>query len=207
MDLILIRHGECEASTPGWMNPDNGQMDPPLSGLGRRQALALAPRIAALRPAVILSSDLRRTMETADLVSASCDCPREINPAFREIHMGDIWTRGWDDFPDLHAAWMRHQEDLPYPGGENGGDVWDRCRPALEALCGREEGPIVIVTHGGVIRSVVCGMMNVPQQRRFFLGAPVVNTSMTWIQTGEPWWPGHIHIFNDFSHLDKTLLR
>jgi len=189
------------------MNPANGQMDPPLTDLGRRQASALAPRISAMRPAVILSSDLRRTMDTAEVLSVFSGCPHEVNPAFREIHMGEIWTSGWDGFPEEHAAWRQHKEDLPYPGGENGADVWARCRSSLEAFAAREDGPIVIVTHGGVIRSVVCGMLNLPQQRRFFLGAPVYNTSLTWIRTGDPWWPGHLHVFNDFSHLDRTLLR
>ena len=202
MDFLLIRHGEAEQSTPGWYSQEKRAMDPPLTSCGLRQALALAPRLASLCPSVIVSSDLRRAVQTADAQLAAFECPRIIDPAFREIDMGEVWTRGWDAFPEIHQAWRRHEEeDLPYPGGENGTDVWNRCRPALEALALYETGPIAVVAHGGTIRSIVCGLLRLPQTRRFQLGGPLENTSLTWVRINSAGDRAVLHIFNDFSHV------
>ncbi|MBP7402404.1 MAG: histidine phosphatase family protein [Clostridia bacterium] len=201
MDLLLIRHGEVERESLHWMDTSIGRPDPPLTERGRRQAQALALRLAALHPARILSSDLRRAVETADVLRAACGCARESDSALREIDMGDVPLRGWSAWPEEYAAWLRHEEDLPYPGGENGAAVWARCRPAIDRILEDGSDPAVVVVHGGVIRCIVCGLLGIPQVKRFQLGSPLMNTSVTWIRAEEAGKPVHLHMFNDYSHL------
>ncbi len=204
MDLLLIRHGEAEHASPKWFDKGKGVMDPPLTERGLRQVLSLAPRLAALRPALIVSSDLRRAAETADALRTACDCPRAIDPAFREIDMANVLLNGWTVYPEERTAWLRHESDLPYPGGENGLDVWTRCRPSLDRLTAMDAGPVAIVAHGGTIRCIVCGLLGLPQEKRFRFGSPLENTSLTWIRTGDPYLRAQLHIFNDFSHLNTA---
>jgi phosphohistidine phosphatase len=64
-ELLLLRHAKSSWATPGM--PD---VDRPLNKRGRRAAAALARFLGneGLRPALILSSDARRTRETLDLI-------------------------------------------------------------------------------------------------------------------------------------------
>ena len=63
MILYLIRHGESAFNAEGRIQ---GQMNPPLSELGRRQAVALAPALAGLEIDAIYASPLERAFATAE---------------------------------------------------------------------------------------------------------------------------------------------
>ena len=70
--LILLRHGET-----AWNRAQRlqGHRDITLSDAGRNQAMDAAPSVVALRPEVIVASDLSRARETADSVAAVMDLP------------------------------------------------------------------------------------------------------------------------------------
>ena len=72
--LILLRHGET-----AWNREQRlqGQRDIPLSDVGRMQATDAAPSVAALRPEVIVASDLQRAQHTAAAVAAACPASSE----------------------------------------------------------------------------------------------------------------------------------
>src|SRR3954454_6120119 len=83
--LVLVRHGE---STWNAEHRLQGQLDPPLSETGRRQALELKPlveRIEVPRERVI-ASDLSRARETAALLGLE---PGRTDPRWREIDIGE----------------------------------------------------------------------------------------------------------------------
>src|SRR5262245_20577361 len=57
--ILLVRHGQSEWNAAGrWQ----GQQDPPLTELGRRQARAAAETIGAIE--AVFASDLQRALET-----------------------------------------------------------------------------------------------------------------------------------------------
>jgi len=61
---VVVRHGETEWSRSG---RHTGRTDVPLTDAGRREALALAPTLAARPFACVLTSPLQRAAETARL--------------------------------------------------------------------------------------------------------------------------------------------
>lgn len=61
MELVVVRHARPEAETRG----DGGRADPPLSDLGRRQALATADLLAGEGVDHVVTSTMRRAVETA----------------------------------------------------------------------------------------------------------------------------------------------
>lgn len=84
MRLLLVRHGQSEWNAGRVLQ---GQADVPLSDLGRAQAAALAPTIAALAPDRAVTSDLQRAAATAAILGYPDARP---DPALREIDVG-VW--------------------------------------------------------------------------------------------------------------------
>jgi 2,3-bisphosphoglycerate-dependent phosphoglycerate mutase/probable phosphoglycerate mutase len=167
--LVLLRHGRTDYNATGRMQ---GHLDSQLTAEGLAQATRVAPEVARLKPRRILSSDLRRAADTADVVSAACGVPVEIDPRLRETHLGqwqgltvpDIET-GW---PGAIATWRSDPSWAP-PGGESRVDVVRRCTPVVEALDDElaeesEASTVVLVAHGGMIAGVVCGLLGLPSE-------------------------------------------
>lgn len=76
----------------------------------------------------------------------------EMDINFREINMGDLYYRSrWSDYPELYEEWKKHESDLPYPNGECGADVWNRCKNSLDIITQYDYERVAIVCHGGTI--------------------------------------------------------
>lgn len=201
MDIYLIRHAERFAASEEYYDYEKMAMDQPLTANGFLQAKKLGERCRAIGFDLIVSSDLTRAKQTAEAIHHGFSCDIRIDPAFREIDMGDLINKSWQDFPDLYTEWNKHETDIRYPNGENGTDVWNRCKPALEQIMQLSIEKVAIVCHGGTIRSIVCGLLDIPQQRRFFFGCPPEYCSITIIRYNKENGRYCLHVFNDFSHL------
>ena len=201
MDIFLIRHGECYNSSIEHYDIDKKTMNPPLTEKGLMQAEKLAVRCKNFGFDLIVSSDLSRAIQTAEKMIALAPCELSISSDYREIDMGDVYTKSWNDYPDIYAQWVLHNEDIPYPNGENGEDVWNRCKGQIEKVIAAQHDKIAIVCHGGTIRSIVCGVLDIPQQKRFYLGLPPENCSISIIKHNEKDKKFYLHTFNDFSHI------
>ena len=201
MDIFLIRHGERCNSTMDHYDSDKKIIDPPLTEKGIRQAEKLADRCKSIGFDMIFSSDYIRAVQTAEKLVAVAPCEITITPDFREIDMGAIHARSWNDFPDLYAKWVLHDEDIPYPNGENGEDVWNRCKGQIEKIVAAKYKKVAVVCHGGTIRCIVCGVLGIPQQQRFYFGAPPENCSISILKYNEEEERFYLHTFNDYSFI------
>jgi len=83
--VIVLRHGRTDDNAA---NVWQGHRDTVLSAIGREQATATAPVLAAYRPSVIVSSDLRRAADTAWAVAELVGVPVRLDSRFREVHVG-----------------------------------------------------------------------------------------------------------------------
>ena len=105
--LRFVRHGATSANTAGLRC--GGDLDLPLTGLGRAQAEVAAQLIAELSPPVglIVTSDLVRTRETAAIVARALpEVPIIIEAEFAERRMGD-----WNLRPIAETqAWWRPRQ-------------------------------------------------------------------------------------------------
>ncbi len=207
VDILLIRHGKTDPSTPACFSTEKNSPDPCLNAKGLEQAERVGMRLAHSGIRRILSSDLRRTVQTAEAIAHHTDASIELVPALREIDMGRINHCPWEVFrqedPEYHDRWHSHCEDLPYPGGESGGDVQARAMPVIEALAKNGQGSVAVVTHGGVIRALVCAALMIGQEKRFYLGPPE-NTSITVLKFDPETGRFHVAVMNDAGHLEKN---
>ncbi len=84
--LVMLRHGQTEYNAGNRMQ---GQLDTDLSELGREQAVAVAEVLAKRQPLVMVSSDLRRALDTADALGERAGLPVRADTRLRETHLGD----------------------------------------------------------------------------------------------------------------------
>lgn len=144
--MLLVRHGQSEWNALGrWQ----GQADPPLSDLGRQQAFSAGPRIGAVD--VIISSDLQRSVETAQILSAQLGVgPVVVEPGLKERDAG-AWSGLTTE--QIEAGWPGYRQSGQRPDGwESDADLLVRALAALDRIATEYEGAeLVIVTHGGVV--------------------------------------------------------
>ena len=170
--LLLIRHGESVWNAEGRLQ---GQLDPELSELGRRQVAALAPAVAALRPDRVISSDLVRARQTAEILGFS---EPELDPAWREIDVGDWGGQlAGDVDQELMGRWRLGEADPP--GGESRPDFLARVGAAVDALEGAG-GTVLVSTHGGCVR-MACGHVTGADPTNF---GPIPNASLSMFLVG-----------------------
>jgi broad specificity phosphatase PhoE len=143
LTLVLTRHGLTERSVP---EQHLGQhLDVSISDDGRRQAAALAKRLAGVRFDRAITSPLFRARETAEIIAASTSGPDgrgdpviDADPRLREMDYGAWEGRTYEEIEASDGAYRREFEASPdqlsCPGGESGLDVADRVRSFLSDL-------------------------------------------------------------------------
>lgn len=151
-----------------------GRADPPLSSAGRDQARALAARLAPVGLIALVSSDLRRARETAEELGAVLGLPVGLLTDLREMDVG-VWSglahaeiaARW---PAELARFRSGCETLRPGGGESRRALRVRVAAALATVRERHpEGRVGVVTHLGVLRSLVPGLV-LPNAGTFWLG-------------------------------------
>jgi len=131
-----------------------GHRDSALSHRGVQQVAAAAPHVAAYGPAVIVSSDLRRAVATAEAVSELTGLPVRLDRRLREVHVGQWQGLHVDEvherYPQLVAALDRGEDVRKGVTGETRQDVAARAGAALrevaDALAAGETA--LVVAHG-----------------------------------------------------------
>jgi len=152
--LLLVRHGQ---STWNHERRIQGQLDPPLSDQGRRQAMQLGRRLAGRTFAGFYTSDLKRAAETAQLVGESLGIEPTPMAELREIFLGRWEGLRTEDlatgFPEAWASWTEDPDWDLVPGGEGAAAFEARVGATLDELFKRhQQGDVLVVTHGGVIQ-------------------------------------------------------
>jgi len=184
MRLVLVRHAEAEESARGRCY---GSLDVGLSARGRSQCAALADGLASEHVALVVSSSRIRALETARAIAERHGLDVRADPALQELDFGELEGRTYDEIaaslPDLYAEWMTSPTRVRFPGGECYADLARRARRAVEALRGELSGrTVVVVTHGGIVRSVLADALGIPDDRIFrFAVDPASLSIVDWV--------------------------
>ncbi|MBI3521825.1 MAG: histidine phosphatase family protein [Chloroflexi bacterium] len=155
--LYLVRHGESEANAARVFT---GQTDSPLTERGREQARTVARVLAPIHFDRIASSDLSRTRDTAEVIASGRGIPVETYAGLREIDLGRMAGRGWDEARGL----PNYDSDgfVQWPGGESLEQVLTRALSVIDTLVHESSGKtICVVGHGGVTRILVSNFFGV----------------------------------------------
>ncbi|MDD5041870.1 MAG: class I tRNA ligase family protein [Candidatus Peribacteraceae bacterium] len=153
--LTLVRHGETDYNREGKVN--GGNVDTLLNETGRAQVRALAKKLKKKKYDVIISSDLKRAVETAEILSAELNVP--YSARWKELRERD--TGAWTGKPgENYVTTLATGEilspglsTLTPPGGESFESFLNRLEAALTRIRAEYPGKRVLVAcHGGPIK-------------------------------------------------------
>ena len=147
--LLLVRHGQSEWNAMGrWQ----GKANPPLTDLGKEQALLAAKKLPDF--SILASSDLVRARETAEIFAKAYDKESNdilIEPQVQERDAGEFSGLTRDEIDKKFPGYLAQNR---WPSGWEPDDVLiKRLREGLGRIIASstESDSIVVVTHGGCI--------------------------------------------------------
>ncbi len=205
--LFLVRHGESEANLAGLLQ---GQTHGALTAAGRDAAGRLGRVLAGLsvsdRPTAILTSDLRRAVETAEIIAEALGVTPHLFPAAREWNVGVL-----DGLPASALVDAIQRSGLPAAefapsGGESLSQLQARAEQTLAGLAheavdgahGERRARTLLVSHGDFIRMTIGAAASMPIDAANAL--TLRNTSLTEFTLRNGTW--RVERIGDASHLD-----
>ncbi len=158
-EIILIRHGQSTANASGvWQ----GQLDFPLSEEGRLQAAYTGHALVETKISGVYASPLSRAFETAEIVAREAGFSGEVVPlpGIMERHGGILEGHTWAEQEARNPAFVEKFLSLPEEerwalvGAETDEEILVRFEKAISEILSRSQAnPIVVVSHGGVMRA------------------------------------------------------
>ncbi|KAB1502386.1 histidine phosphatase family protein [Corynebacterium sp. 320] len=164
--LVLVRHGQTEYNATGRMQ---GQLDTELSERGRQQVRQASEVLKDWDVSAVISSDLVRARETAEILASGWGTPVTTDPRLRETDLGR-WQGASHaeidrDYPGQRAYW-RHDPQWAPPGGESRVQVAERAFSLVNDVMHSEAfgdgGLVVMVAHGGTIGALTARLLGLP---------------------------------------------
>ena len=180
--FFLVRHGQSTWNAQGrWQ----GQADPPLSPLGEEQAAEAAERLADAGVTRVVTSDLVRARRTGQIVADALG----LGPVGIDVDLGEYDVGDWsgltkpqieEKWPGQQKAWFQGRLGTT-PGGEGRTTFNRRVLAAMDRLAAGLDGNggdvVLVVTHGGVVRTIERALGASP--------VPIANLSGRWFEVGD----------------------
>lgn len=204
MIIYLIRHGmDDENYRGGWSNL--GLVE---EGVNQSKLLAeyLYENKEKYNITTLISSDLRRAVETTKEIEEKLNVSTKFSSEWREINNGAVAgmlnTEALQKFPGLFFNTLKMDEQ--YPNGESPIEFYNRIKEAWHKLCNRiinsEIGPnVMLVTHGGVINIIYYIINGIEWTNKCAPLSKLTTTGMHIIEYGTDGWK--ITKSNNIEHL------
>lgn len=181
--VLLVRHGE---STWNAQSRWQGQADPPLSQLGERQAEEAADRLAEIASiTAVWTSDLARARRTAELIASRLGVGRvREEPRLRERDVGSWSGLTREEIEDRWPGYLAARRAPPDFEGDT--ELLARTRAGLlAAVDGTGSGDVLVVTHGGVVRTIERSLGAMPDRLPNLAGRWILAATPAELTLGE----------------------
>lgn len=160
MKIILMRHGQTDYNLAG-INMGR-RLDASINATGRAQIEQTIPEVKLLNPELIIASPMKRTRESAEIIQQALGIPIEFDERIMEIDTGSISGETKAEASklmglSLEGALYQYrigQYDYTEFGGESYQDIRNRAESFLRDLRQRKEQCVIIMCHGGLVRSL-----------------------------------------------------
>jgi probable phosphoglycerate mutase len=190
--LVMVRHGVTDATTGKRFSGGLASDNPPLNEEGRAQARATGEWLAPMASTfdTLVASPVRRTRETAEILSGFLDLEIIEEPAMAEMEFGSwdglSFAEVREQWPDELSSWLGDLDSAPH-GGESFRTVEKRVLEGrdrlLETYAGRTT---VVVSHVTPIKTLVADALGAPLEavHRMEL-APASVTVLSYFSVGK----------------------
>ncbi len=153
--LIIARHGETEYNRQGLLQGRG--IDAPLNETGLRQAESISGYLAGYDAQTLVSSSLKRSIQTAEPIGKSKELEVVSESALDEMDFGDYegveYIKVAEELRVLQEAWQGGKLDQPIPGGESPLEVFERANSAVTRFIDANRGKhLILILHGRLIR-------------------------------------------------------
>ena len=172
MICYIIRHAEKEQGD--FYNPYLRHQDEPLNPKGRLNAQKLSLYFANRPISAIYISGYQRTRQTVENIAQQLQLAPILDERLNEIDNGLFEGLTEQEiqlnFPDLWNTYMKRISDFQFPEGETGEEAQRRIMGFLEQKRRQHtDEAIILVSHDGLIRSLICGVLDMPVHQRWNL--------------------------------------
>ena len=159
MKLYLVRHGQTD------MNKEKlyyGWTDCPINEVGIKQAETLHQYFKNVNCHKVITSDLKRSVETAEIITKGKNIVLDKRKEFRELNFG-LWEGKHykvlqKEYPEAFEQWGKDWKSFCMPEGEAFFTFYERIRKELENVIQQtpEDNTVLLVTHNGVMSAMLC---------------------------------------------------
>lgn len=205
-NIYLIRHAQSEGNLAATLQ---GQLDSPLTELGRAQATALGLRLAADRIQAVYSSPLVRAYHTAQAVAAPHRLKVSTHRGLMEINDGEAQGMSFEQIRERYGDIFSIIEETPqlfrgFKGGESTLTALGRMAAAMREIAEAHSGQrIAVLSHGFVIRCFICQLL-CPGLEKLKEVPHGKNTAIWNLTYADGVFT--VHSQADISHLESSLL-
>lgn len=171
-EVYIVRHGETDWNAAGRLQ---GHTDIPLNAQGLLQARSLKQALSHISFQAAFSSDLSRAKETAKCIIDPHPIPLFEAAALRERHAGSFEGKSFKEVDNLMRQFFisyptpsqeEYLNSVWHPEVETWASVFGRVKNYLLSQAQRYKGQaILVVSHGGVIRSVLDHLNFIPKNK------------------------------------------
>lgn len=166
--FVFVRHGAAE----GVEGRCIGHTDVPLSAEGATEIRQIS--FEGVNVTRLVSSDLSRALQSAQIISESIGVPITTDARLREMNFGEWDGCTWNELEQSDGArlstWMEHWTIAAPPAGETVNALLERVALWLNAQLAQTQSDIttiVIVAHAGSIRAAICLLTRTPPAKMF----------------------------------------
>ncbi len=172
--IYITRHGQTYWNVEKRLQ---GQGNSDLTEQGAQGAQMLGERLTDTYLDCVVSSPLKRTVDTSEIIIGDRNIPIYTEDGLMEMHIGDFEGMTYKEAEKTNPELVKKIEDDPftnnYPNGENLKEFYDRCGEAFDKISKQYKGKtILIVAHGGVLKALDHYVINEMVPKNWFEDVP-----------------------------------
>ncbi len=161
MQIYLLRHGETEENKSRFYY---GKLDVSLNEAGIDQSRKAGELLKETKFDSIYISERKRTRETAEAALNNKNLNLIIDKRINEIDFGKFEGKNYEqiqnEFPSEYEMWKNNWKEFAPPSGESYRQFYSRTKEFLDDILNKEQENVLVVTHGGVIRTIYCCVLD-----------------------------------------------
>lgn len=160
MEIYLVRHTTPDIEK----GVCYGQSDIGLSNSFKREAKVVFDKILLSNKVQVYSSPLKRCLQLAKEFSENI----QLDNRLLELDFGNWELKKWNDIPKEEMdPWMKDFVNVKVPNGESYTQLAERSTAFYEDLLKKNHDQVIVVTHGGVLRSLLALLTEVSLENSF----------------------------------------